>query len=81
WRGAASATPLLLKLNISYQGTFLYCPHIMGQCIFEKKEGAFFFVGEYRLKETHQNVQPDADGVLRRVFVFHLGQISTTFQW
>ena len=29
---AACATLLLLKLNISYQGSFLYCPHKIGQC-------------------------------------------------
>ena len=26
-----ASTPLHLKLNFSYQGSFLYCPHKMGQ--------------------------------------------------
>ena len=26
-----STTPLHLKLNLSYQGLFLYCPHNLGQ--------------------------------------------------
>ena len=68
----------MYQLNIAVLSHRSNKKHLL---VFEKKEGAFFFGGEYRLKETHQNVQPDADGVLRRVFVFHLGQISTTFQW
>ena len=48
--------------------------------VFEKREdGALYFAEEYALTETHQNVQPDEDGVLRRVFVFHLGQIAEDF--
>ena len=48
--------------------------------VFEKrKDGALYFAGEYALTETHQNVQPDEDGVLRRVFVFHLAQIAEDF--
>ena len=49
--------------------------------VFEKREKALYFVGEYQLTEMHQNVQPDAGGELRRVFVFHLAQIGTTFTW
>jgi len=30
------------------------------------------------LTETHQNIQPDKNNNLRRVFVFHLELISTT---
>ncbi|WP_295622000.1 hypothetical protein [uncultured Intestinimonas sp.] len=48
--------------------------------VFEKrKDGVLYFAGEYALTETHQNVQPDEDGVLRRVFVFHLAQIAEDF--
>ena len=47
--------------------------------IFEKKEMCFYFIGEYRLTETHQNVQPDEMGKLRRVFVFHLELITNEF--
>ena len=39
--------------------------------MFEKKESQYYFIGEYELIETHQNIQPDADDNLRRVFVFH----------
>ena len=31
WRGAAGATPLRLKLDFSYQGSFLCCPHNLGR--------------------------------------------------
>lgn len=47
--------------------------------IFEKREIAFYFVGEYQLMETHQNVQPDEDNKMRRVFVFHLKQVSKNY--
>lgn len=47
--------------------------------VFEKRDRALYFVGEYQLTETHQNVQPDEDGVLRRVFVFHLSQVKASF--
>jgi len=47
--------------------------------IFEKREPAFYFVGEYQLMETHQNVQPDEDNEMRRVFVFHLKQVSKKY--
>ena len=48
--------------------------------VFEKKDKAMYFVGEYRLTEMHQNVQPDENGMLRRVFVFHLTQVSDYFE-
>jgi len=47
--------------------------------IFEKRGTAFYFVGEYQLMETHQNVQPDEDNKMRRVFVFHLEQVSKNY--
>ena len=47
--------------------------------VFEKRSGALYFIGEYELKETHQNVQPDAAGILRRVFVFHLALVKNKF--
>lgn len=53
--------------------------HIMNHkslCVFEKRETKYYFVGRYQLIETHQNVQPDAEGDLRRVFVFHLKKIE-----
>ncbi len=37
WRGAAGAAPLRLILNISYQGSFLYCPHNAG--LFKARRG------------------------------------------
>lgn len=48
--------------------------------LFEKRNSEYYFVGEYQLMETHQNVQPDDDDTLRRVFVFHLEQVATTYQ-
>lgn len=47
--------------------------------VFEKRKMYYYFIGEYQLTETHQNVQPDELGVLRRVFVFHLKKFSETF--
>jgi len=47
--------------------------------LFEKRDLSYYFVGEYQLTETHQNVQPDDDNDLRRVFVFHLQQIATSY--
>ena len=44
--------------------------------LFEKKKGNYYFVGEYELTETHQNIQPDDNNFLRRVFVFHLKKVS-----
>lgn len=47
--------------------------------IFEKRNESYYFIGEYQLVETHQNVQPDEKNDLRRVFVFHLKKISEIF--
>ena len=47
--------------------------------LFEKINSSYRFVGEYQLIETHQNVQPDDNGMLRRVFVFHLKKISDSY--
>ena len=47
--------------------------------IFEKREPDFYFVGEYQLMKTHQNVQPDENNKMRRVFVFHLKQVAEKF--
>lgn len=49
--------------------------------LFEKKNSNYYFVGEYELTETHQNVQPDEKNEMRRVFVFHLEQIADTYEW
>lgn len=49
--------------------------------VFEKRERAYHFIGEYSLTETHQNIQPDDAQNLRRVFVFHLERISDTFMF
>ncbi len=49
--------------------------------VFEKRKDFYYFVGEYQLIETHQNVQPDAKCKLRRVFVFHLKKISDIFEF
>lgn len=44
--------------------------------LFEKRNDKYYFVGEYQLTETHQNIQPDINNQLRRVFVFHLKLLS-----
>lgn len=49
--------------------------------VFEKSGSCYCFIGEYRLTETHQNVQPDDEGQLRRVFVFHLEKIANEFEF
>ncbi|MCI8589755.1 MAG: hypothetical protein HFE77_03480 [Clostridiales bacterium] len=48
--------------------------------LFEKRKGNYCFIGEYQLTETHQNVQPDDNNNLRRVFVFHLKKISDSIE-
>ena len=48
--------------------------------LFEKKKGKYHFVGEYKLTETHQNIQPDDNNFLRRVFIFHLTKISDSIE-
>lgn len=48
--------------------------------VFEKRDSHYYFAGEYQLLETHQNVQPDDENNLRRVFVFHLEQINDTYR-
>lgn len=47
--------------------------------LFDKEPLSYTFIGEYRLLETHQNVQPDDNGQLRRVFVFHLQKIADLY--
>lgn len=47
--------------------------------VFDKINKKITFIGQYKLLETHQNIQPDETGNLRRVFVFHLQQISDTY--
>lgn len=49
--------------------------------VFEKRDALYYFLGEYRLLETHQNVQPDERNEMRRVFVFHLKKIADTYAW
>ena len=49
WRGAACATPLLLKLDISYQGSFLYCLHNLGQFT-QGERGAFLKTGAEHIR-------------------------------
>ncbi len=68
----------MYKLNIEVLSHKLNKKHLL---VFEKREHALYFTGEYHLTETHQNVQPDASGILRRVFVFHLAQVAQTFKW
>ena len=48
--------------------------------VFEKQKSKICFVGQYVLIETHQNIQPDDNDELRRVFVFHLKKSSDTFE-
>ena len=47
--------------------------------MFEKRGAKYYFIGEYQLVETYQNIQPDDDDKLRRVFVFHIKKISDVF--
>ena len=49
--------------------------------IFEKRHNFYYFVGEFCLTETHQNVQPDENGNLRRVFVFHLEKVGDMYEF
>lgn len=49
--------------------------------LFEKENSNYYFIGEYKLIETHQNVQPDRHNKMRRVFVFHLEQVADTYEW
>jgi len=48
--------------------------------LFEKRKTRYYFVGEYELTETHQNIQPDDKGFLRRVFMFHLEKVANTIE-
>ena len=68
----------LYHLNIEVLSHRTNKKHLL---VFEKKDKAMYFVGEYRLTEMHQNVQPDENGMLRRVFVFQLTQVSDYFEW
>ena len=47
--------------------------------MFKKRNSKYYFVGEYELTETHQNIQPDYNNNLRRVFIFHLKRLKSTF--
>lgn len=49
--------------------------------LFRKEEKIYKFIGEYKLIETHQNIQPDENNMLRQVFVFHLGQVCNEYKW
>lgn len=49
--------------------------------VFDRDKNNYIFAGQYELIETHQNVQPDDNHELRRVFVFHLKQISNTYKF
>jgi len=46
--------------------------------VFDKQEPNYLFAGKYKLIETHQNIQPDVTGKLRRVFAFNLEHVSDT---
>ncbi len=48
--------------------------------LFEKRERTYYFISEYRLTGTHQNMQPDDSNTMRRVFVFHLEKISDSVE-
>lgn len=47
--------------------------------LFSRKNGVWLFKGVFELTETHQNVQPDDNGDLRRFFVFHLKKVADSF--
>lgn len=49
--------------------------------VFDRDKNSYIFAGQYELIETHQNVQPDDNNKLRRVFVFHLKQIANTYKF
>jgi len=65
----------MYDLNIAVLSHKKQCKPLL---LFEKKKSKYYFVGEYQLTETHQNIQPDDKNFLRRVFVFHLGKVSNT---
>ena len=65
-------------LNIAVLAHKLDGRHLL---VFEKQKGRYRFVGEYSLLETHQNVQPDRNNDLRRLFVFHLKRIADSYAW
>lgn len=64
------------KLNIEVLAHSVNKKHLL---VFEKRNTAYYFIGEYQLLETHQNVQPDKNNEMRRVFVFHLKRIAETY--
>lgn len=66
----------MYSLNIAVLSHEMDRRHLL---VFEKRKAKYYFRGEYRLLETHQNVQPDENNKLRRVFVFHLKQITDTY--
>lgn len=45
----------------------------------KKRKSSYFFIGQYEVLETHQNLQPDHNSKIRRVFVFHLKQVCTEY--
>ncbi|MEG0834686.1 MAG: hypothetical protein RR413_04500 [Christensenellaceae bacterium] len=47
--------------------------------LFEKRKAKYYFIGEYELTGTHQNLQPDHNNAMRRVFVFHLKRVRSEF--
>ena len=47
--------------------------------LFEKRKNLYFFLGVYELTETHQNLQPDHENNMRRVFVFHLKNVRSEY--
>lgn len=66
----------MYKLNIDVLNHYRDSKSLL---LFEKRKNNYYFVGEYVLTETHQNIQPDDQNQLRRVFVFHLKRIHKTF--
>lgn len=66
----------MYHLNIDVLSHNLTGKHLL---VFQKQGATYTFIGEYSLLETHQNVQPDADNIMRRVFVFHLKCIADKY--
>lgn len=73
----APDTNPMYDLNIAVMGHISTGRRLL---LFEKQGESYCFRGEYSLKETHQNIQPDEEGTMRRVFVFHITRKCDVFE-
>lgn len=68
----------MYDLNIAVRAHKADHKHLL---LFERSGSCYYFIGEYKLIETHQNVQLDERNQLRRVFVFHLEIVANEFEF